>query len=101
MPAAHLSFRRNAVTRPWSSTRIDELNQSFETCLHTVHRGGVTTKYLQLYLDEFCFRNNASLLPDHQAVFKALIAGIFDDSVIPVRSASQMAAGDSRQWRLP
>ncbi len=99
--ANRCGFYCTVPAQPWSSTRISELNQSFETCLHTVHRGGVTTKYLQLYLDEFCFRNNASLLPDHRAVFKALIAGIFNDPVIPGRSASLMAAGDSRQWRLP
>lgn len=70
-------------------TRAQELNRSFETCLHTVHRGGVTVKHLQLYLDEFCFRNNASLLPDHQAVFRSLLAGVLAESIGEYRQAVQ------------
>lgn len=77
-------------------TRAQELNRSFETCLHTVHRGGVTVKHLQLYLDEFCFRNNASLLPDHQSVFRSLLAGVLAESIADYRQMVQGAA-PSRQ----
>jgi len=63
-----------------SPQRIEELNHSFETCLHSVHRGGVTVKHLQGYLDEFCFRSNAALLPDHEAIFRSLLAGIFGET---------------------
>ena len=70
-------------------TRAQELNRSFETCLHTVHRGGVTVKHLQLYLDEFCFRNNASLLPDHQSVFRSLLAGVLAESIGEYRQVVQ------------
>lgn len=69
-----------ARLQPDQLSRTNELSRSFETCLHTVHRGGVTVKHLQLYLDEFCFRNNASLLPDHQAIFKALLTGVLGES---------------------
>lgn len=73
-------------------TRAQELNRSFETCLHTVHRGGVTVKHLQLYLDEFCFRNNAPLLPDHQSVFRALLAGVLAESIGDYRQTVQVGA---------
>lgn len=63
-----------------SPQRIEELNHGFEACLHCVHRGGVTVKHLQGYLDEFCFRSNAALLPDHYAVFRALLVGIFSET---------------------
>lgn len=69
---------------PWPSgqfSRTLELNRSVETCLHSVHRGGVTVKHLQRYLDEFCFRNNASLLPDQLSVFKALLSGVLSGSI--------------------
>jgi len=83
------------------STRISELNRSFESCLHTVHRGGVTVKHLQLYLDEFCFRNNASLLPDHLAVFKALVGGVLSESIEQYRHAVQAAAPSQLMERRP
>jgi hypothetical protein len=76
-------------------SRTHELARGFETCLHTVHRGGVTIKHLQLYLDEFCFRNNASLLPDHWAVFRALLDGVLGESIRQYRQVLQ--AGTSRQ----
>ena len=78
-----------APTEPEQPSRATELARSFETCLHTVHRGGVTVKHLQLYLDEFCFRNNASFLPDHLAVFKSLLAGVLDESIQQYRHAVQ------------
>jgi hypothetical protein len=64
---------------PTSPQRTVALNHSFETVLHSVHRGGVTVKHLQSYLDEFCFRNNAALLPDHDTIFRTLLTGIFND----------------------
>lgn len=69
-----------------SPQRTAALNHSFETLLHSVHRGGVTVKHLQGYLDEFCFRNNTALLPDHDSIFHTLLTGIFnnsDDSAMP------------------
>ncbi|MGD9947030.1 MAG: IS1595 family transposase [Desulfobulbus sp.] len=77
---------------PAQPSRTQELNRSFETCLHTVHRGGVTVKHLQLYLDEFCFRNNASLLPDQQAVFQALLGGVLAESINDYRRVVQSGA---------
>ncbi len=83
------------------STRTSELNRSFETCLHTVHRGGVTVKHLQLYLDEFCFRNNASLLPDHLAVFKALLGGVLSESIEQYRHVVQVSTLSQLTERRP
>lgn len=77
---------------PAQPSRTQELNRSFEACLHTVHRGGVTVKHLQLYLDEFCFRNNASLLPDQRAVFTALLNGVLAESITDYRRVVQSGA---------
>lgn len=62
-------------------SRIRMLSRSVESYLHSVHRGGVTLRHLQLYLDEFCFRNNALLLPDQVSAFRALLGGIFNSSI--------------------
>jgi hypothetical protein len=90
-PVAHLMADSSSYyLAPVQSTppsRTEELNRSFETSLHTVHRGGVTVKHLQRYLDEFCFRNNAALLPDHQAVFRALLTGVFSEPLKHHRDA--------------
>jgi len=53
-----------------------ELINSFEIWLNRVHRGGVTLKHLQLYIDEFCFRHNSNMLADKEAVFKLLLSGV-------------------------
>lgn len=66
-------------------TRITEIISSFEIWLNKVHRGGVTIKHLQHYLDEFCFRNNSTMLPDRQAVFTALLKGCMAGKTIPYR----------------
>ena len=78
---------------PAQPSRTQELGRSFETCLHTVHRGGVKVKHLQLYLDEFCFRNNASMLSDQQAVFEALLHGVLAESINDYRRVVQTGAG--------
>lgn len=68
--------------------RTGTICRSFQACLHDVHRGGVMVKHLQLYLDEFCFRNNAGLLADHPTVFRTLLAGIFQESGQPYGQAT-------------
>lgn len=83
------------------SSRIQGLNRSFENCLHWVHRGGVTTRHLQQYLDEFCFRNNAGLLPDHKAVFNALVKGVLSGSIKQYQRTLHTAAADLSTEALP
>ncbi len=56
--------------------RIDHLTRSFAIWLTRIHRGAVLTKHLQLYLDEFCFRNNAAMLPNAEAIFQLLLSGV-------------------------
>ncbi|ADW16799.1 hypothetical protein Despr_0623 [Desulfobulbus propionicus DSM 2032] len=93
-----------APTQPDSllqPSRAFELGRSFETCLHTVHRGGVTVKHLQLYLDEFCFRNNASLLSDHQAVFRALLSGVLGSAGHPEQATRPLHEAARRGGRQP
>lgn len=84
-----------------TSARIHGLNRSFENCLHWVHRGGVTSKHLQQYLDEFCFRNNAALLPDHKAVFTALLKGVLNGSIDQYRRTAQTATVNKPSEALP
>lgn len=73
-----------------SLSRLHDLSRQVETCLHSVHRGGVTGKHLQRYLDEFCFRKNAAALPGHEAVFKILLGGVLHGSHPWNRRAVQM-----------
>jgi Transposase zinc-ribbon domain len=56
--------------------RSQQIIKSFEIWLNKIHRGGVVAKHLQLYLDEFCFRSNAAMLPDTEAVFDLLLKGV-------------------------
>ncbi len=65
--------------------RITEIISSFEIWLNRIHRGGVALKHMQHYLDEFCFRNNSSLLPDRKAVFTALLQGCMAGRAKPYR----------------
>ncbi len=65
--------------------RITEIIASFEIWLNKVHRGGVGLKHLQHYLDEFCFRNNSTLLADRRAVFSALLRGCMAGRPRPYR----------------
>jgi transposase-like protein len=87
--------------QPDQQSRTNALNRSLETCLHTVHRGGVTVKHLQLYLDEFCFRHNASLLPDHLAVFTALVVGVLGESIEQYRTTVQTESVEQLVGRRP
>ena len=73
------------------TARTGPLCRGFEACLHSVHRGGVTVKHLQLYLNEFCFRNNAGLLADHPTVFRTLLTGIFHEPAGPAGQGSAPA----------
>ncbi len=77
---------------PDRASRIRMLHRSVENYLHSVHRGGVTLRHLQLYLDEFCFRNNALCLPDQVSAFKALLHGIFDSSIEKYRQVVRQGA---------
>lgn len=65
--------------------RINEIISSFEIWLNKIHRGGVAIKHLQHYLDEFCFRNNSTYLPDRQAVFMSLLKGCMAGKTMPYR----------------
>ena len=80
--------------------RTGALCRSFEACLHSVHRGGVTVKHLQLYLNEFSFRTNAGLLADHPTVFRTLLTGILHEPGGPDGQAAA-PAGRRRAARWP
>jgi len=84
-----IGTRQVAPNRPEHLPRTAELVRSFETSLHIIHRGGVTIKHLQLYLDEFCFRNNAALQADHLAVFQSLLNGVLNQSIQQYRHIVQ------------
>lgn len=73
---------------PDRPSRTSLVKHRVESSLHSVHRGGVTVRHLQRYLDEFCFRNNALLLPDQAAVFRALLGGVFHGSIAHYHNAS-------------
>lgn len=77
--------------------RTGELIKEVEVWLNKVHRGGVTIKHLQLYLDEFCFRNNSALLPDQEAVFNLLLQGVLANKPKPYREL----VSNQQERRLP
>jgi hypothetical protein len=74
-----------ATAPPHHLSRADELIKEVEVWLNKVHRGGVTVKHLQLYLDEFCFRRNSALLADEEAVFNLLLQGVLANKPKPYR----------------
>jgi hypothetical protein len=63
----------------------EQLIKGFEIWLNKVHHGGVTLKHLQLYLDEFCFRNNSAMLPNQNAIFNLLLQGVLANKPKPYR----------------
>ena len=65
--------------------RAEQLIKSVEIWLNKVHRGGVTQKHLQPYLDEFCFRNNSTMLPNPEAVCNLLLQGVIANKPKPYR----------------
>jgi transposase-like protein len=77
--------------------RTGELIKEVEVWLNKVHRGGVTIKHLQLYLDEFCFRNNSALLPDQEAVFNLLLQGVLANKPKPYREL----VSNQQERRIP
>lgn len=76
--------------------RVLDLIAGFEIWLNTLHRGGVAVKHLQLYLDEFCFRNNASMLADRPAMFMALLRGVMAKKPTPYK---QLVSANAREQR--
>ncbi len=68
-----------------SPHRAEQLIQSVEIWLNKVHRGGVSLKHLQPYLDEFCFRNNSAMLPSQEAIFNLLLQGVLANKPKPYR----------------
>ena len=72
-----------------SSAHVDRSEQvikSFEIWLNTIHRGGVAAKHLQLYLDEFCFRCNAAMLSNSEAVFELLLSSVISNKSISYKT---------------
>ena len=63
-----------------------DIIKSFELWINKIHRGGVVAKHLQHYLDEFCFRNNAAILPDAEAVFNLLLKGVIGTKSLSYKS---------------
>ncbi len=68
-----------------SPRRAEQLIHRVEIWLNKVHRGGGSFKHLQPYLDEFCFRNNSSLLPNQEAIFNLLLQGALSNKPKPYR----------------
>lgn len=63
-----------------------DIIKSFELWVNKTHRGGVVAKHLQHYLDEFCFRSNAAILPDAEAVFNLLLNGVISNKPLSYKS---------------
>ena len=76
--------------------RIEEINSSFEIWLHKIHRGGVSLKHFQLYLDEFCFHNNASLMVNRLEIFKALVQGVLEATPTSYKEIVKTGGGGKR-----
>jgi len=66
--------------------RTKQIIKSFEIWINKIHRGGVAAKHLQLYLDEFCFRRNAEMLPDREAIFNLLLSGVISKKSLSYKS---------------
>ncbi len=85
---AYLDSNRKSFITITSATiyRTREILKSFEIWLNKVHRGGVASKHLQLYLDEFCFRRNAEMLSDKRSIFNLLLSGVISKKSLSYKS---------------
>ncbi len=86
--SAYNSINKNkfiTITDP-AMFRTRQIIKSFEIWINKIHRGGVAAKHLQLYLDEFCFRRNAEMLPDRKAVFDLLLSGVISRKPLSYKS---------------
>ncbi|MBU0943611.1 MAG: IS1595 family transposase [Proteobacteria bacterium] len=72
----HDAYTTITDSKSATAARIQQIIQSFEIWLNKIHRGGVVGKHLQLYLDEFCFRSNVTMLSDNEAIFNLLLSGV-------------------------
>jgi len=71
--------------------RTRQIIESFELWIHTIHRGGIAAKHLQLYLDEFCFHYNAAMLPNQEAVFDLLLSGVLSKKSLSYKSITSQS----------
>lgn len=79
--------KKNFVTVSSSTMyRTRQIIKSFEIWINKIHRGGVVSKHLQLYLDEFCFRSNAEMLPNREAIFDLLLSGVISKKSLSYKS---------------
>ncbi len=61
--------------------------------LDDLYHGAIDTGYLQIYLDEFCFRHNTASWPDRLAVLDHLLTGLItsvDDTTSTSRSTTRV-----------
>lgn len=56
--------------------KIDDIITLAQFWMNNTYRGAVSPKYLQSYLDEFCFRYNGARQPDRLKDYKRLILGL-------------------------
>ncbi len=85
-PFKSIAFEPFITVRSAMVDRSRQIIKSFEIWLNKIHRGGVVAKHLQLYLDEFCFRSNAAMLPDTEAIFNLLLTGVISNKSLSYKS---------------
>ncbi|MEN8199758.1 MAG: IS1595 family transposase [Thermodesulfobacteriota bacterium] len=90
-PFKYISRENFVAISATASDRSREIIRSFEIWLNRTHRGGVVAKHLQLYLDEFCFRSNAAMLGDTEAVFNLLLSGVISNKPLSYKSITSVS----------
>lgn len=82
------------ITDTENSHAID-LGYELQLWMRHLYRGATDPKYLQEYLDEFCFRHNTATWNNRLAILDHLLTGIMGGNASQPRTCQKTASGDN------
>ncbi len=91
-PFHSIDKNRYTIISGSDMNRTQKITNRFEKWINEVHHGGVASKHLQLYLDEFCFHRNSTMLPDQAAKFNLLLSGVLNRKTLSYKNITSQDA---------